>query len=110
MYHINRLPLIYFLVFFVFCCVYVFVVREKDESMMTIAAIARHVVLPSDEMPTVATIASTEQLTDQAFFMNAKVGDRVLIYTRAQKAILYDPVIDRVIEVSALSLSGAMNN
>ncbi len=65
--------------------------------------VAVHLVLPEDEAPTVATVSSLEQLAGQPFFVNAKVGDKVLIYTKAKKAILYDPVIDKIVEVAPLS-------
>lgn len=70
----------------------------------TLEAVARHIVLPEDEEPTVATVTTLEPLAGQPFFKNAKVGDRVIIYTQAQKAILYDPVADRLVEVAPLAI------
>lgn len=75
--------------------------REVKE---VIEAVEKHMVLPEGEEPTVATVSSLDQLAGQPFFANAKIGYKVLIYTQARKAILYDPEIDRIIEVSALAI------
>lgn len=56
-------------------------------------------VLPEDEVPTIATVSNPKALQNQAFFTDAKVGDKVLIYYNAQKAILYDPVANKIINV-----------
>lgn len=70
----------------------------------TLESVARHLVLPEDEEPTIATVTNLDDLAGQPFFANAKVGDRVLIYTKARKAILYDPIADRLIEVAPLAI------
>lgn len=71
----------------------------------TIATIGKHVLLPQDETPTVAQVSDLAPLQGQAFFANAAVGDIVLIYPKAQRAILYDPKLDKVIEMAPLSVS-----
>ena len=64
-------------------------------------------VLPEDEEPSVATVADPEQLAGQPFFSKAKKGDKVLIYTNAQKAILYDPVAKKIIDIAPLNIGNA---
>src|SRR3990170_2816002 len=53
-----------------------------------------------------ATITSVylSKLDDQPFFAKAKVGDKVLLFTQAKKAILYDPIGNVVVEVGPLIL------
>lgn len=70
----------------------------------TVTKVGRLMVLPESETPTVATVADPEVLKNQPFFKNAKVGDRVLIYATALKAILYDPKIDKIVEVAPLNI------
>jgi hypothetical protein len=65
--------------------------------------VGRLVILPQGEVPTIATITDLSKLKGQPFFDNAKVGDKVLIYTKAQKAILYDPASDKIVEIAPLS-------
>jgi hypothetical protein len=62
------------------------------------------IVLPEGEQPTVATVSDVEKLRDQAFFANAKDGDRVLLYANAKKAILYDPTAHKIVEVAPINI------
>ncbi len=64
-------------------------------------------VLPTDETPTIATVSDPEALKTQAFFANAKVGDKVLIYTNAKKAVLFDPILNKILNVAPLNIGAA---
>jgi hypothetical protein len=76
----------------------------EEEVAQLVAKVGELIVLPSDELPTIATVADPEKLKDQAFFVNAKAGDRVLLYTKAKKAILYDPEAHKIVEVSPINI------
>ena len=76
----------------------------KDEVNSLIAALKKHIELPNDEEPTVATVSDAEKLKNQPFFAGAVKGDKVLIYTNAKKAILYRPSSDKIIEVAPVNL------
>ena len=67
-------------------------------------------VLPKNEIPTIATVSDPSALKNQAFFADAKKGDKVLIYTNAKKAILYDPVIKKIINVAPVNTGDAKLN
>lgn len=69
-----------------------------------IARVSKLVVLPQDEIPTIATVNEPEKLKDQPFFANAKKGYKALIYTNAKKAILYDPFENKIIEIAPINL------
>ena len=69
----------------------------------TIARVSELIVLPEGEEPTIATVTDPEKLQDQEFFKNAKPGYRVLLYTKARKAYLYDPEAHRLIEVAPIT-------
>jgi hypothetical protein len=75
-----------------------------SEAKKLIAAVSKLIDLPQDEEPTVATVTDANKLRDQEFFRNAKNGDKVLIYTKAKKAILYDPKANKVINVAPINL------
>lgn len=72
-----------------------------------IGRVSRHIVLPEDEVPTLATVSDPDRLKDQPFFANAKKGNQVLLYTVAKKAYLYDPVLDRLLEVAPINISAS---
>jgi hypothetical protein len=76
----------------------------QEEVADLIAKVGELIVLPDDETPTVATVAEREKLQDQAFFARAKNGDKVLIYTNTKKAILYDPIAHKIIEVAPINI------
>lgn len=79
--------------------------NAEQEVKATIEEVGRLIVLPEDERPKVATVSDVNKLKSQPFFANAKNGDRVLIYTKAQKAILYDPIQKKIVEVGPINLS-----
>ncbi len=66
--------------------------------------VGKLLTLPSDEDPTLATVSDKTKLKDQPFFAQAENGDRVLIYTKNDKAILYRSSINKVINVASLNL------
>lgn len=78
-------------------------VRAEQENARLVDSVRRLMVLP-DEQPTVATVTDPEQLKSQPFFLKAKKGDKVLIFTAARKAILYDPAEDRIIDAAPLNV------
>ena len=79
-------------------------VNSPSETERLIAEISQFLILPEDEKPTVATVSDPEILKDQPFFAKAQKGDRVLIYTKAKKAILYNPTTKKVVEVAPIDL------
>lgn len=66
--------------------------------------ISKHLLLP-DERPTLATVSDTEKLKGQEFFKNAENGDKVLIFPKAGRALIYRPSTDQVIEYAKVNLS-----
>lgn len=84
------------------------VVKDPQKELeQTIKMVSKHLVLPTNENPTMATVSDPEKLKDQPFFANAKKGDKVLIYANSQKAILYDPEADRIVEVAPINSTTA---
>lgn len=75
----------------------------QDEVKKVVEEVGKLIDLPAGEVPTLATVVDVSKLKDQPFFQKAKNGDKVLIYTNAQKAILYDPVAKKIKEVGPLN-------
>jgi cytoskeletal protein RodZ len=81
-------------------------VTEQETKDLT-TRVGKLIVLPSDETPTIATVEDKTKLTNQAFFSAAENGDKLLIYTKAQKAIIYRPSTNQIINVGPLSIEQA---
>src|SRR4030042_3496038 len=65
--------------------------------------IGKFMELPQGEEPTLATVSDREKLKGQQFFLNAKKWDKVLVYPKAKKVILYRPSSGKIIEVANLT-------
>lgn len=76
----------------------------EAEVKKLIAEVGKLIQLPEGEDPTVASITDIDKLKDQAFFAKAKNGDKVIIYTNAKKAILYDPNAHKIIDVAPINI------
>lgn len=79
----------------------------QAETKELVAKVSKLIVLPEGEDPTTATVTDPDKLKDQPFFAKAKVGDKVLIYSNAKKAILYDPTSNRIVEVAPITIGAA---
>jgi hypothetical protein len=76
---------------------------SSEETVKILAKVKTHLVLP-DEEPKVISLVNIDLLKkDQPFFALAKDGDKLLIYSK--KVILYDPVIDRIVDIAQIRIS-----
>jgi hypothetical protein len=92
--------------------VYFLIARQSDqanpdavlikETKILTDRIGRFMELPADEQPNLATVTDQEKLKGQDFFAQAQNGDKLLVYPKARKAILYRPSTKKIIEVSNL--------
>jgi hypothetical protein len=80
---------------------------SDKENQQLVAKLGQLMVLPTNEQPTIATVADPSKLQDQPFFANAKTGDRVFIYTNAKKAILYDEQSNKIVEVAPINIGNS---
>jgi hypothetical protein len=79
------------------------VLKESTNSL--IMKVGRLIELPIGEEPTIATVSDKTKLGGQPFFAKAENGDRVFIYTKAKKAILYRPLANKIIEVAPINIA-----
>lgn len=80
-------------------------IASKNEVKEITEKLGKIYKLPEDEEPTVATVLDKEKLKDQPFFAKAENGDKVVIYTKSQIAILYRVTSNMIINVAPVSLS-----
>lgn len=69
----------------------------------TVAMVQKIAFLPQNDPPTLAIISDPTQLVSELFFKETKVGDRILIYPKTQKAVLYRPTDNKIVEMMTLS-------
>lgn len=77
----------------------------QKEVEKLVERVGQLIELPKNEDPTIATVSDKNKLKDQEFFKNAENGDKVIIFQKSGKAIIYRPSINKIIEVSSINLS-----
>lgn len=79
--------------------------KDNLNSVTTIQRLVRrHFVLPIDETPALATVTDKAKLTTK-FLQKAENGDKILIYQKAGRVIIYRPSIDRIIDVGPVQIA-----
>jgi hypothetical protein len=76
-----------------------------QEMRSVVGKVGQLIDLPFNESPTLATVKDSQQLQESPFFQKAAVGDKVLIYAEARKAILYRPSTHKIIEIAPVNLN-----
>lgn len=77
-------------------------VQTPGDVQSVVDRVGKLMLLP-DEVPTLAIVSDLEKLKGQEFFAHAQVNDVVLMYAKAQKAVLYSPSLNKVIEVAPIT-------
>lgn len=79
----------------------------QSETTEIIKVVGEIIVLPSGELPKIATLSEEDliKVSDQSFFTNAKVGDKLLVYSVSRKIILYRPEVHKIVEVANLDMT-----
>lgn len=78
---------------------------SKEEVKVVTENVKKLMELPTDEQPTLATVTDREKLKDQDFFKKSQNGDKILIFSKAKKAILYRPSLNKIIEFAFLVMN-----
>lgn len=73
----------------------------------TLGKVAKLAIVPTNETPTVSTVANAAKLKGQSFFANAKDGDKVIVYSQAKEAILYRPSTNQIVIIAPVSAPAA---
>ena len=67
------------------------VAQQQEETVALLQQIGSRMMLP-DEQPIVATVNEAAKLiSEQAFYAGVQDGDKLVIFPRSQKAVLYSP-------------------
>ena len=80
--------------------------RSKEEAKRIVERVKRHMAIDTSVEPTVATIVNVEELRKRnPFYNKAKNGDHLVV--TVDRAILYDPNKDVIIDVIPVQLQPA---
>lgn len=80
------------------------IAKEREEIL---AKVGKLMVLPTDEEPTIASVTDAEVLSQyQPFFRNASNGDKVILYVKSGKSIIYSPDKNIIVNVGTISVRG----
>lgn len=77
---------------------------SQEEVKKVTKSLSVLMALPKDETPELATIADVSKLQKEPFFQKAKNGDKILIYLKARKAILYRESINKIVDVASINI------
>jgi len=64
--------------------------------------VGQSVTLPTNETPVIATVTDKTALPNEPFFSLAQNGDKLIMYKKNKKVILYRPSTDKVVSVATL--------
>jgi hypothetical protein len=84
-------------------------VQSAAEVAAIVTNLTKFMELPEDEAPMLATVTDITKLKSNPFFAKAQNGDKVLVYAKSAKAILYRPSTRKVIEISVFNPQSVPN-
>jgi hypothetical protein len=77
-------------------------VLTQQQTQQLLSNVGKLILLPHSS-PTIFTVTDVKKLQVQPFFHQAKNGDRLLIYSNEQEAILYRPSQNMLIKVGPIA-------
>lgn len=83
------------------------VLSEKET---IIEEVSKLITLPAGEIPIIATVTDADNLNSQPLFKDAQNGYKVLIYAQAKKAIVYDPVNKKIINIGPINIDTSFDS
>lgn len=83
--------------------------EKDDEATRLRQEIGQSLALP-DETPVVSNIQDVTKFKDQAFFRNAQNGDKLMLFAKSGRVVLYRPSTKKVIEFTSFSTNSTPEN
>lgn len=79
--------------------------ETQKEIERLIKKVSKHIILPENEEPIVATVVDADALArEQPFYHNIRNGDKLLIYQNALRALIYSPERDILVNVGPVQI------
>ena len=85
--------------------VWMFLPKSSDDSSLKAVQdkVGRHLLLPSDEVPALITVTDKSKVSSK-FLESSENGDKVLVYEKYQRAIIYRPSADKIVDMRVISI------
>jgi hypothetical protein len=85
--------------------------KAKAETASLIKQVSKLMILPTDDEPAIFDITDPSQLSSQqAFFAGAEKGDKLMVYSKTAKAIIYSPKRDVIVIVGPVTFDQNAKN
>lgn len=76
---------------------------SQEQTALLLEKVRKIAVLPDEDNPVVATINDVETLSsNQNFYKDANIGDKLIIFARARHAIIYDEKANRIVNMGPI--------
>lgn len=77
--------------------------RTQIELQTAVTAVGKLMLLPKNETPVFAKIINAKKLAkQQQFFINAENGDELLLFQKSERAIIYSPARNIIVNVGPI--------
>lgn len=83
---------------------------SKIENEKIQEQVGKLVLIPENESVSIFTVSDMSRLKDNPFYVNAEIGDKVLIFDKSKKIILYRQSVNKVINISVVENKSNLNN
>lgn len=77
---------------------------KNDAERSLIEEVNALILLPSGETPRIATVVDPSQYANDPLLSQSQVGDKVLVFEKALKAVLYRPSEKKIVDVMGFAL------
>ncbi len=78
--------------------------KDQAEAANLVSAVSKLMLLPADETPAIFVVQDPNQLiSQQPFFKGAQKDDRLMVYQKSGKAILYSPSRNMIVNVGPVT-------
>jgi hypothetical protein len=74
-----------------------------DQNSKLITEISKIYTLPDSEKPSVATVKDKDKLKSNPLFDTAENGDKILIYSKSRRFVIYRPTTQKLVDVIRIS-------
>lgn len=77
---------------------------KKSELDIVKAKVGRLYILPTNETPALVTVLDQAKLSSAYLKQYAKKGDKLLLYQKTRRVVIYRPSLDKIVDIGVLEL------